>query len=56
MPSIEQEIEWCREEISCDEIVMDSSDASSFHRQRLEETKARLQELLELQPTTKLNK
>ena len=48
MPSLEQEIEWVKEEIDSDESVLASADASQFHRDRLRENQAKLQELLDL--------
>lgn len=42
----EQEISWLKEDIADDEAVMESSNATAFHIQRLEYNKARLQELL----------
>jgi len=49
LDNLDQEIEWIREEIESDEGVMDSSDASGFHKARISENEILLRELLELQ-------
>lgn len=41
-----QEIEWLRDEISQDECVMNSKDASEFHANRLAENRVKLKNLL----------
>ena len=46
---LSQEIEWVKEEIEADEYIMDTSDRSDFHAERLEENRERLQDLLDAQ-------
>ena len=48
---IDQEIEWLEEEISQDEFVLGTSDASQHHRDRLAENKEKLSELLDIKKT-----
>ena len=45
MDDIEQEIEWLKEEIGQDEEVLKSGDGTYFHRERLAENRAKLEEL-----------
>jgi len=45
---LEQEIEWLTEEIEQDEIVMQTKDRSFFHKERLDENRAKLAELLDI--------
>ncbi len=54
--NLEQEITWLQEEIEQDEYVMNSSDRSDFHRERLNENRIKLAELLDLRkPNVDLN-
>lgn len=43
--SIEQEIEWLKEEIAQDECLRDTSDFSEFHENRIAESREKLKDL-----------
>jgi len=49
--SIDQEIEWLREEIDQDQFILDTGPISPFHTQRIMENELKLNQLLEVQKT-----
>ena len=46
--SLEQKIAWVQEEIEQDEFLRNTRDFSNFHQERINENRAKLQELIDI--------